>query len=381
MSSHGEALSTLLTDVQRMIQVNTMAVTSLTHLFGRDMIERRRGRILLVSSICGAVSGIATVAVYAATKAYENSFGAALGKELEPYGIGVTCLMPGAVRGTEFRSRSNSQDALCWKIPFYSKSAPSVAESGIRAMLRGDTEVTPGILNRVFLKVMKPMFPQRMHNLIAEIMWNPLQLPFQSRTNKKSPAHALEMHEQPIQNSNSSTVGAPTEIRQPIIIRPQQFWSNLPSPRVLQIEEPVQEQNETIQAMTEDSATGTSLDDIDKNVTNEKIEHDDTDEKPIISSESKANEEYIGTITVSPTIDSQQQLVEEERNEKPHLVPKKPLPQSLSELDLLLEQYKRHRSISIGDPWNSDDDIDGNIDSHMLPSLKEKDRFAELQEL
>ena len=218
-----------------MIQVNTMAVTSLSHLFGRDMKERRRGRILLVSSICGAVSGIATVAVYAATKAYENSFGAGLGKELEPYGIGVTSLMPGAVRGTEFRSRSNSQEALCWKLPFYSKSAPSVAESGVRALLQGDTEVTPGVLNRLFLKVIKPILPQRMHNLLAEIMWNPIQWPFKIRSTKEVPADATETLEHVTLESNFSTLDAAIENLYPITVRPQQFWFTQPSPRILQI--------------------------------------------------------------------------------------------------------------------------------------------------
>ena len=139
----------------------------------------------MVSSICGAVNGIATVAVYSATKAFENSFGTGIGKELEPHGVGVTCLMPGAVRDTEFKARSNAHEALCWKIPGYTKTAPFVAECGVRAMLRGDTEVTPGLMNRLFLKVLKPILPQRLHNLAAEIAWSPLHLPF-DLTNKNS---------------------------------------------------------------------------------------------------------------------------------------------------------------------------------------------------
>ena len=384
ISSHGETLNMPLVDVQRMIQVNTMAVTSLTHLFGRDMKERRRGRILLVSSICGAVNGIATVAVYAATKAYENSFGAGLGKELEPYGIGVTSLMPGAVRGTEFRSRSNSQEALCWKLPFYSKSAPSVAESGVRALLRGDTEVTPGVLNRLFVKVLKPVLPQRMHNLLAEVMWNPLQWPFQSRVNQKIPADLLETNEQPMVESNSSTVDVPNELRHPIIVRPQQFWSTQPSPRILHIEEPVQEQKITTETDTEgstseESSSVAALEESDENASKSEIDRDGTDDKPNNAPES--NQIHSGTVRMSPAKVLKQ---EEHRNEEiPSApVPTKPVaPPSLSELDVLLEQYKRHRSISIDDPWSSNEYMDGYIGRHMLPSIKEKDRFAELQVL
>jgi short chain dehydrogenase len=150
---------------------------ALTHLFGRDMRDQRRGRVLLVSSVCGAVSGIASVAVYSATKAFANSFGIALAREMEPFGVGVTCLLPGAVQGTDFRAQSQSPEALCWKLPFYCKTAAAVAEAGVRAMLHGEVEVTPGIINRLYLKVVKPMSPQRLHNLLAEVMWKPIAVP------------------------------------------------------------------------------------------------------------------------------------------------------------------------------------------------------------
>ena len=57
-----------------------------------------------------------------------------------------------------------------------------MAAVGVRALLRGDTEVTPGLLNRIFVKVLQPMVPPRVHNMIAELVWNPwpesLTLPF-----------------------------------------------------------------------------------------------------------------------------------------------------------------------------------------------------------
>lgn len=352
-----------------MIQVNTVAVTSLTHLFGRDMMERRRGRILLVSSICGAVNGIATVAIYAATKAYENSLGAALGKELEPYGIGVTSLMPGAVRGTEFRSRSNSQEALCWKLPFYAKSAPSVAASGVRALLRGDTEVTPGLLNRLFLKVLKPVLPQRMHNLLAEIMWNPIQLPFQSRYNKQRSPSTMEKLELRSTESNSSTADAIHELRPPVIVRPQQFWSTPPLPRILCIEEPVPElqNNETIvptEGRLEDSKNMIRLEDTGEYVTNNQLELDDSSDRTNQSEGSADNIQMAPANSNAPTPNP---LV------PPHVRPP-------SELDLLLDQYKRHRSISIDDPWSSNDSIGGGyMDSPMLPIIqKGNDEYSEL---
>jgi hypothetical protein len=182
-------------DVDDMLSLNVNAVTTLTQLFGKDMKEQRRGRILMVSSVNGAVSGIPTVSVYSATKAFEKTLATSLAREMEPFGVGVTCLLPGAVRDTEFRSRSNSEQALCWKIPFYLKTPPQVAEQGIRSLLLGQSEVTPGWMNRAFLKFVQPAIPPRMHSLIAEIMWNPLRLPF----------------------SRSSTSGKATMIHDPLL--------------------------------------------------------------------------------------------------------------------------------------------------------------------
>jgi hypothetical protein len=48
------------------------AVTLLVHLYGYDIEQRPRGRILKVRSISVAVSGIASVVVYAATNSCEN---------------------------------------------------------------------------------------------------------------------------------------------------------------------------------------------------------------------------------------------------------------------------------------------------------------------
>jgi short-subunit dehydrogenase len=178
ISSQGLAVDIPVTEATRIIQVNALSVSTLSHLYGRDMKDRRRGRILVVSSICAAVAGLPTVAVYAATKAFENTLSLSMAKELEPFGVGVTCLMPGAVRDTSFRSRGNGDEALCWKLPFYPKVPFQIASTGVRAMLRGDTECVVGWQNRVFVKVLRPILPQRMHNKIAEIAWSPFQWPF-----------------------------------------------------------------------------------------------------------------------------------------------------------------------------------------------------------
>jgi short-subunit dehydrogenase len=83
LCAHGDFIDGDAIDVSRMLSVNVGAVTALSQLYGRDMKERRRGRILMVSSMSGALPGNPSVAVYAATKAYEKSLASSLGRELE----------------------------------------------------------------------------------------------------------------------------------------------------------------------------------------------------------------------------------------------------------------------------------------------------------
>ncbi len=174
----GELVETESSVLENVMRLNAHVVTCLTRLYGKGMKERRRGRILFVSSVTGAFPGVPGSAVYAASKSYQRSLATSLAKELEPYGVGVTYILPGAVRGTQFGQESNIQNALCWKYPFYSRSSQEVASRGIRALLCGDTEVIPGLINRLWLKVLQPMLPQRISTMVAEVSWSPFHFNF-----------------------------------------------------------------------------------------------------------------------------------------------------------------------------------------------------------
>src|SRR5205814_9300861 len=82
---------------REMLLVNIVALTSLTRALLPGMIAQKRGAILNVSSSAGFLP-IPTFVVYAATKAYVNSFTEALRAELRGTGVTVTALCPGPVR-------------------------------------------------------------------------------------------------------------------------------------------------------------------------------------------------------------------------------------------------------------------------------------------
>jgi len=188
--TRGEMMESEGVHIRRMIDVNVGAVTALSHLYGKDMKARRRGRILFVSSIVGAAPGGPGVAAYSASKAYEKSLALSIGKELERFGVGVTCIMPGAVKGTAFAAESDMEHSVCWKIPFYPMTAPSIASRSVRALLAGDAEIIPGWHNRSFLKIAAPMLPQRLTTMVVGFFFSPfnqaIRLPWATPSNEQN---------------------------------------------------------------------------------------------------------------------------------------------------------------------------------------------------
>lgn len=146
-----------------MIQVNVIALSSLTRLFLPGMVERNDGRILNVSSTAGEIPG-PMQAVYFATKAYVTSFSNALMEELHDTKVTVTALLPGATE-SEFAAVSDME-----KTSLFQSTAPAcdVARDGYEAMLRGELNVISGVpFSRRIIYSLAPFMPKRM--LLREV--------------------------------------------------------------------------------------------------------------------------------------------------------------------------------------------------------------------
>lgn len=127
VASEGLAIDTKTSSVERMVMLNSLTFAKLSVLYGRDMKERRRGRILMMSSMAGLCNASPNTAIYGACKAFGKSLALSMAKEMETYGVGVTCLIPGPVSDTNFRTSSGTRKSLCWYVPFYSRSPDVVA--------------------------------------------------------------------------------------------------------------------------------------------------------------------------------------------------------------------------------------------------------------
>ncbi|MEV7781075.1 SDR family NAD(P)-dependent oxidoreductase [Kitasatospora sp. NPDC088351] len=90
--------------LDRMIEVNFAAPLRLVRLLLPGMLERRRGRIVLLGSIAGQV-GVRDEAVYAATKGGLAMFAESLRYELRGTGVGVRLVLPGPVDTPFFARR------------------------------------------------------------------------------------------------------------------------------------------------------------------------------------------------------------------------------------------------------------------------------------
>ena len=139
----GDFTSITLQDQLRLLQINIVALTSLTHLVLPKMIARGHGRILNVASIA-AFMPIPRLAAYAAAKAYVLSLTESLSQELSGTGVTATALCPGF---TDTAMVRGSQMAKVVPAPMI-MSPKDAAELGCAACVKGETICVPGLANR-----------------------------------------------------------------------------------------------------------------------------------------------------------------------------------------------------------------------------------------
>ena len=132
----------------KMIQLNVLATTSLTHLFLKDMLSRGRGKILNVASTAAYQPG-PLMAVYYATKAYVLSFSEAIANETSGSGVSVTALCPGPTI-TAFQAKTGTDRTRLFHTRMLDiLPAETVARIGYSGLMRNKTVVIPGFKNRI----------------------------------------------------------------------------------------------------------------------------------------------------------------------------------------------------------------------------------------
>ncbi len=151
---------------ENMIKLNVLSLMELCYCFGKDMCERKSGKILNVASVAAFSAG-PYMSVYYATKAFVLSFSEALAEEFSEHGVSVTCLCPGPTE-SNFGKVSEFDKSNAFKYLGVAK-ASDVAKIGYKAMMKEKslalcgfkikfmvflTRITPRSINTKFSKFM-----------------------------------------------------------------------------------------------------------------------------------------------------------------------------------------------------------------------------------
>jgi short-subunit dehydrogenase len=145
---YGEFIETDIHRELKIIQLNISAYVILTKFFLKEMVGRKEGKILNVSSIGGEMPG-PLQAVYHATKAFVTSFSEAVREEVKDTNVTVTLLEPG-VTDTDFFRKANQEDAKMVKEGSLADPV-KVAKDGYDAMIAGDDKIISGFINKTMV--------------------------------------------------------------------------------------------------------------------------------------------------------------------------------------------------------------------------------------
>jgi short-subunit dehydrogenase len=150
--------------IREMLAVNMVALTELTRALLPEMIRKKRGAILNVSSSASFLP-IGGLAVYAATKAYVTSFSEAIRGELRGTGVTVTAVCPGPVH-TEFTQVAGRNPNRHDKSgpEFIHVSVEEVVRAGLHAVEHDKALVVPGVIVKVAMLLVRltPMWVLRL---------------------------------------------------------------------------------------------------------------------------------------------------------------------------------------------------------------------------
>jgi uncharacterized protein len=159
------------TDLSRelgIVDLNVRSTVHLAKLAARDMAARGEGRILITSSIAATMPA-PYESVYAASKAFDESFALGLHAELKEKGVTVTALMPGPT-DTPFFEKAGLTDT---KLGQGKKDDPAeVAKEGFEALMAGKDKVIAGSFRNTVQAAAGRVLPDEMtagmHRKLAE---------------------------------------------------------------------------------------------------------------------------------------------------------------------------------------------------------------------
>lgn len=140
----GEFLKLNRSDLVRLLKLNSLSHLHIAHHFGRKLVKRRRGGIVLCGAM-GAMQGIPYMANESGAKSYVQSFGEALHAELHPSGIHVSVLVIGPTQ-TAIIEKIGFDPAT---MPMKPMSVEQCVREGLLALKQNRATHLSGRINRI----------------------------------------------------------------------------------------------------------------------------------------------------------------------------------------------------------------------------------------
>jgi len=138
------------------VDLNCASTVQLAKAVVQDMTARGEGRILFTSSVASQAPE-PFQAVYAASKAFVQSFALGIREELKDSGVTVTALLPGPTE-TEFFDRADLGDTRLGASD--SKDDPAlVARQGFEGLMKGEASVFAGSLSSKVMGKLSAVLP------------------------------------------------------------------------------------------------------------------------------------------------------------------------------------------------------------------------------
>ncbi|WP_342806365.1 SDR family NAD(P)-dependent oxidoreductase [Alteromonas sp. M12] len=141
----GEHVELDLGRIEKMLIVNNMLLTKLSHMFGKNMKLRGHGSILNVASLV-AFSPSPFFSAYSATKAFTLAFSVSLARELGEYGVNVSCLCPGTTKTAFLQTAQDGHKSASGITKFVSAfmlTPDIVAKAGYAGLQKNKMIVVP----------------------------------------------------------------------------------------------------------------------------------------------------------------------------------------------------------------------------------------------
>lgn len=133
---------------ETLMNVNLLAPMRLTYLFLPDMLKRKAGHLVYISSIAGVVGTTQSVS-YSASKFGLRGFAISLREEVKDKGIDVTVVYPFWIDTNLLRMKAYGTDKPKTLKYFYIYSPEKIIKIIIKAIKKRKVNVFPGIIPKI----------------------------------------------------------------------------------------------------------------------------------------------------------------------------------------------------------------------------------------